>query len=57
MNIETIDGIPIDEAKAKRMIERIVKLEKTNLQTKSASDKDMIDKIKKIIREEESSIC
>ena len=57
MNIETIDGIPIDEAKAKRMIERIVRLEKTNLQTKSASDKDMIDKIKKIIREEESSIC
>ena len=43
----------IDPIRAKRMRERIIKLEKRNIQTnKSMSDKDVVDRIKAIIREE-----
>ncbi len=43
----------IDPTRAKRMRERIIKLEKRNIQTnKSMSDKDIVDRIKSIIREE-----
>ena len=49
--------VAIDEAKAKRMIKRIIELEKSNLQTKHDSDARVIERIKGIIREEESSIC
>ena len=43
----------VDPTRAKRMRERIIKLEKRNIQTnKSLSDKDMVDRIKAIIREE-----
>lgn len=53
----TNKDIEIDEIKAKRMIDRIVKLEKTNLQTKHDTDARIIEKIKGIIREEENSLC
>ena len=43
----------VDPVRAKRMRERIIKLEKRNIQTnKSLSDKDIVDRIKAIIREE-----
>lgn len=43
----------VDPIRAKRMRERIIKLEKRNIQTnKSMSDKDVVDRIKAIIREE-----
>ena len=53
----TNKDIEIDEIKAKRMIDRIVKLEKTNFQTKHDTDARIIEKIKGIIREEENSLC
>ncbi len=54
---EVSRDIEINEEKAKRMIDRIVKLEKTNLQTRHDSDARIIEKIKGIIREEENSLC
>lgn len=42
----------IDPKRAQRMVERIIKLEKRNIQTKQHSDSDMVKEIKKIIREE-----
>ena len=42
----------ISPEKAKKMIDRIIRLEKRNLRTKQYRDKDMVDKIKAIIREE-----
>lgn len=42
----------IDPAKGKRMIERIIKFEKRNIKTRQHQDKDVIKKIKEIIREE-----
>lgn len=42
----------IDPAKGKRMIERIIRLEKRNLKTKQYSDSEVVKKIKGIIREE-----
>ncbi|WP_161566689.1 hypothetical protein [Senegalimassilia faecalis] len=44
--------LQIDEARVKRMMDRIIKLEKSNIQTKHYSDRDMVAKIKSIIREE-----
>ena len=42
----------IDSAKGKRMIERIIRFEKRNIKTRQHQDKDVIKKIKEIIREE-----
>ena len=44
--------LQIDEARVKRMMDRIIKLEKSNIQTKHYSDREMVAKIKSIIREE-----
>lgn len=38
--------------KARRMMDRIIKQEKRNIQTKQYSDSKMVAKIKEIIREE-----
>lgn len=48
----TAAGASVDTEKAQKMIERIVKLEKRNVQTKHISDRDMVARIKAIIREE-----
>ena len=42
----------IDLEKAHRMMDRIIKQEKHNIQTKQYSDTKMVQKIKEIIREE-----
>lgn len=42
----------VDTAKGKRMIERIIKLEKRNIKTRQHSDREVVKKIKDIIREE-----
>lgn len=42
----------IDPAKGRRMIERIVRFEKRNLKTKQHLDREVVRKIKEIIREE-----
>lgn len=42
----------IDLEKAHRMIDRIIKQEKRNIQTKQYPDSKMVQKIKEIIREE-----
>ena len=42
----------IDLEKAHRMMDRIIKQEKRNIQTKQYSDTMMVQKIKEIIREE-----
>ena len=42
----------IDLEKAHRMMDRIIKQEKRNIQTKQYSDTKMVQKIKEIIREE-----
>lgn len=47
-----IDMEQIDPAKGKRMIERIIRLEKRNLKTKQYPDSEVVKKIKGIIREE-----
>lgn len=46
------DGFSIDQKKLKRMMSRIILLEKQNVKTKSCSDTEMITKIQKIIEEE-----
>ena len=47
---ESFEGV--DPKKARKMIDRIIRLEKRNIQTKHLRDKDVVDKIKTIIREE-----
>lgn len=48
--VEDLEGV--DPNKARKMIDRIIRLEKRNIQTKHLRDKDVVDKIKTIIREE-----
>lgn len=43
---------PIEEARVSKMMARIIKLEKGNIQTKHYSDREMVKRIKDIIREE-----
>lgn len=51
--METVNNeIGVDSNKAQKMIDRIIKLEKRNIQTKQYQDRDMVNKIKEIIREE-----
>lgn len=52
MSVDTGSSAAVDQEKAKRMIERITRLEKRNIQTKHLSDRDIVEKIKNIIREE-----
>lgn len=42
----------VDPKKAQRMIDRIIKLEKRNIQTRHLKDQAMVEQIKAIIREE-----
>lgn len=46
------DRSSVSPEKAQRMVDRIIKLEKRNIQTKQHSDREMVEKIKAIIREE-----
>lgn len=46
------DNEVVDPEKTRLMIKRIVELEKRNIQTKHSDDRSMVEKIKKIIREE-----
>ena len=51
--METVNNeIGVDPNIAQKMIDRIIKLEKRNIQTKQYQDRDMVNKIKEIIREE-----
>ncbi len=47
-----INGIQIDEKKAKRLLQKLVLMEKRNLVTRQDSDPKMVEKIKKMIEEE-----
>lgn len=44
--------VSVMDSRTKRMMARIIRLEKDNIQTKHYSDADMVKKIKSIIREE-----
>lgn len=45
-------GSNVEPKRAKKMIDRIIKLEKNNIHTKHMTDRVMVEKIKTIIREE-----
>lgn len=45
-------GSNVETKRAKKMIDRIIKLEKNNIHTKHMTDRAMVEKIKTIIREE-----
>lgn len=47
-----INGIEIDEKVAKRLLYKLIILEKNNIRTKQYSDPDMVKKIKKMIEED-----
>lgn len=42
----------VDPEKTRLMIKRIIELEKRNIQTKHSDDRSIVEKIKRIIREE-----
>ena len=42
----------VDPEKTRLMIKRIIELEKCNIQTKHSDDRSIVEKIKRIIREE-----
>ena len=42
----------VDPEKTRLMIKRIIELEKRNIQTKHSDDRGIVEKIKRIIREE-----
>lgn len=50
--MENINGIEIDEKVAKRLLYKLIILEKNNIKTKQYSDPDMTKKIKKMIEED-----
>ncbi|MEG0692423.1 MAG: hypothetical protein RR444_05010 [Oscillospiraceae bacterium] len=47
-----INGIQIDEKKAKRLLQKLVMMEKKNIVSKQDGDTKMVEKIKKMIEEE-----
>lgn len=47
-----VNGVEIDVQKARRMLQRIIVREKTNIKTKQFNDTEMVKKIKKMIEEE-----
>jgi hypothetical protein len=51
-NIEIVNGIEVDAAKAQRLIKRVIVKEKRNLSTKELSNGEMIKKIKNMIEED-----
>ena len=44
-----VNGVEIDVQKARRMLQRIIVREKTNIKTKQFNDTEMAKKIKKMI--------
>lgn len=52
MAIEKINGVDIDTEKAKRLLQKLVISEKTNIKSKELNDMQMVAKIKKMIQEE-----
>ena len=46
------NGVVIDDAKAQRMLRRVINAEKENNRTRDLSEPKMVEKIKKIIEEE-----
>jgi len=49
---KVINGIEIDEKRAKRMLSKLILREKTNIKTKEFNDGQMVRMIKKMIEEE-----
>ncbi|HHX18424.1 MAG TPA: hypothetical protein GX727_06150 [Clostridium sp.] len=47
-----VNGIEIDEKKARRLLQKLIIMEKTNIKTKQYNDAEMVKKIKKEIEEE-----
>ena len=47
-----VNGVEIDVQKARRMLQRIIVREKTNIKTMQFNDTEMAKKIKKMIEEE-----
>lgn len=47
-----INGIEIDTEKAKKMLNKLIIREKTNIKTKQYNDVEMVRMIKKMIEEE-----
>lgn len=47
-----VSGIQIDEKKAKRLLQKLIIMEKINNRTKQLNDSEMVKKIKKVIEEE-----
>ncbi len=47
-----VNGIEIDEKKAKRLLKKLIIMEKVNKRTKQNNDAEMVKKIKKAIEEE-----
>lgn len=50
--MENINDIEINEKIAKRLLYKLILLEKNNIRTKQCGDLDMIKKIKKMIEED-----
>lgn len=51
-SIETQNSVQIDLAKAQRLLQKLIMLEKRNLMSKQFNDTEMVEKIKKMIKEE-----
>ena len=50
--MKEMQNIQIDKAKAKRLLTKLILMEKQNIRTKQYSDIEMVKKIKKAIEEE-----
>lgn len=50
--MKEINGIEINEKKAKRLLQKLILMEKKNLMSKQFGDNKMVEKIKKMIEEE-----
>lgn len=50
--VNTEEKVKINEDKAKRLLNNIVKLEKENIRTRQYNPRRMVDKIMKMIKEE-----
>lgn len=51
-DIPNINGVDIDTEKVQKMLIRLIKSEKINLQTREKNDVQMVQQIKKMIEEE-----
>lgn len=52
MATEMINGVEIDTEKARRLLQKLIIKEKTNIKSKERNDTQMVAEIKKIIQEE-----